>query len=97
MLNSLFKTHWLALGLSVLVSACSTSPHLNHGDYSTHFTCTDKDKKGEYFFVNKFYFPPTPQEKENELPILKQRMEKELKMKLYDCKEVPDEYVPDDL
>lgn len=86
----------LLLLLLILVG-CSSISHEPAKDYRTHFLCFNQDKTTEHYFVNTFVFAPTAKQKQCELLLGKLRMEKQLQIRLIDCREIAAEDVPSDL
>ena len=81
----------------ILLFASCSSISSKSVDYSTYFICFNQDKTTEHYFVNTFALAPTAEQKQNELLLGKLRMEKQLQIKLIDCREIATEDVPSEL
>lgn len=92
-MNKLFCLHPF---LMLFVFGCSSSPE-SIKDYSTHFLCFNQGKTSKHYFSNAFAIEPTLEQKQNEILLVKLRMEKQLQTKLIDCREIGAEDVPRDL
>lgn len=64
---------------------------------TSHFMCLEQDKTTKHYFTNTFAIEPTLKQKQNEVLLVKLRMEKQLQTKLIDCREIAAEDVPRDL
>lgn len=59
--------------------------------------CFDQNKSKEHYFINIFTLEPTAEQKQYEVLLVKRRMEKQLQIELFDCREIAAEEMPSDL
>jgi len=81
----------------LIISGCSGITFEPVDNYSTHFMCFNQDKSEEHYFTNIFVLVPTAEQKQYELLLGKLRMEKQLQIKLIDCREIAESELPDNL
>ncbi len=80
-----------------VISGCSSIQHKPMQSRTSHFMCLEQDKTTKHYFTNTFAIEPTLEQKQNEVLLVKLRMEKQLQTKLIDCREIAVEDVPRDL
>ncbi len=77
--------------------SCSSIQHEPVQNRTSHFMCLEQDKTTKHYFTNTFAIEPTLEQKQNEVLLVKHRMEKQLQVELTDCKEIAESEVPKDL
>nr|ALK44368.1 hypothetical protein [Colwellia sp. C1] len=90
----------LPLFTSLLFSGCSSVTedlNIDTTEYITHFRCYNKEKTTEHYLVNQFNQKPSIEDKRCEMVLTKRRIEKQLKIELFNCQMIPAKDVPDDL
>lgn len=64
---------------------------------TSHFMCLEQDKATKHYFTNTFATEPTPEQKQNEVLLVKHRMEAQLNRELIDCHYIEKHEVPNEL
>lgn len=85
------------LASAMFLYGCSSIQHESVQKRTSHFMCLSQDKSTEHYSTNTFTVEPTSEQKQYEVLLVKRNMEKQLKIKLVDCREIAVHDMPSDL
>ncbi len=80
-----------------MLAACTSVRSIPANERTAYFMCFEQDKSTKHYFINTFATEPTTKKKQNEVLLVKHRMEKQLQVVLIDCQEITESEVPKDL